>query len=50
MKKIDMDIQNVSDTVAACCVLHNMSEIHRDTFNENWLEENDIDLQQPDEV
>ena len=26
------------ELVAACCVLHNVREVHGDTFNEDWLE------------
>jgi len=33
-KQIDMDIDNVANIIAACCVLHNLCEIHHDSFNE----------------
>jgi len=29
-----MDIDNVAQIIAACCVLHNLCEIHHDSFNE----------------
>ena len=45
-KQIDMDIDNVAHIIAACCVLHNLCEIHHDSFNEEWLQE--VDLDQPD--
>ena len=35
-KRNDMNVENVPHVVAACCVLHNVCEIHGDTFNENW--------------
>lgn len=44
-KQIDMGIDNVEHIIAACCVLHNLSEIHHDSFNEEWLQQ--IDLDQP---
>ena len=37
-KQIDMHIDNVPHIIVACCVLHNMCEIHHDSFNEEWLQ------------
>ena len=34
----DMHIENVPNVVGACCMLHNICEIHNDTFNEEWLQ------------
>ena len=31
--------------VLACCILHNVCEIHGGDFNEEWLD--DLDLDQP---
>jgi len=31
-----MNIENIPHVVAACCILHNICEIHGDTFNDNW--------------
>ena len=45
MKQNDMEIANVPNIIAACCVLHNMCEIHGDTFNEAW--QGDPQLQDP---
>ena len=45
-KKIDMHIDNVPHIIAACCVLHNVCEVHNDDFNEEWLDE--VNLDQPD--
>ena len=39
MKQNDMHIENVPNVVGACCVLHNICEIHNDTFNEEWLQD-----------
>lgn len=38
-KQNDMSIDNVPNVVAACCVLHNICEIHGDEFNNQWLQE-----------
>ena len=35
-----MDINNVPQVIAACCILHNLCEIHGDSFDEAWLEDN----------
>ena len=45
-KKIDMHIDNIPHIIAACCILHNVCEVHNDDFNEEWLEE--VHLDQPD--
>ena len=34
-----MHIENVPNVVGAYCVLHNICEIHNDTFNEEWLQD-----------
>jgi len=36
-KQNDMSIDNVLTVVAACCVLHNICEVHGDEFNNEWL-------------
>ena len=33
-----MHVDNVPHIIVACCILHNMCEIHHDSFNEEWLE------------
>ena len=35
---LDVSVRDVPELVAACCVLHNMREVHGDNFNEEWLE------------
>ena len=37
MKRLDVDVRDAPEVVAAC-VLHNICEIHGDTFNEEWME------------
>ena len=32
-----MVVSNVAPVVAACCMFHNICEIHFTTFNEDWL-------------
>jgi hypothetical protein len=38
LKRLDVTTYDVPELVAACCVLHNMCEIHGDTFDEQWME------------
>ncbi|XP_062516381.1 uncharacterized protein LOC134191776 [Corticium candelabrum] len=45
MKKNDMQIRHVQHVIAACCVLHNVCEIHGDSFDDDWMEETDLQLQ-----
>lgn len=45
LKQNDMDIDNVPRVVLACCILHNVCEIHGETFNTTWL--NDVMDEQP---
>ena len=47
-KKIEMHVDNVPNVILACCILHNVCEIHNDEFNEEWLA--DVDLEQPDDT
>ena len=37
MERLDVDICGAPEVAATCCVLHNICEIHGDTFDE-WLE------------
>ena len=43
LKRLDIDVRDVSELVAACCVLH-MCEVHGDTFDDDWL--NGVDNQE----
>ena len=47
-KQIDMDIDNVPHIISACCVLHNVCEVHKENFNDEWLQEVDTEMAQPD--
>ena len=38
LKRLDVDISHVPELVASCCVLHNICEIHGDSFDNDWLE------------
>lgn len=39
MKQNDMVVHNVPKVIAACCILHNVCEVHGEVFDEEWLEE-----------
>ena len=36
LKRNDRNVNFLPTYVAACCVLHNICEIHNDSFNEEW--------------
>ena len=38
LKRLDINVSDVPKLVAACFTLHNICEIHGDTFDEEWLE------------
>ena len=37
LKRLDVDIANTITVIAACCVLHNICETHRDHFDDDWM-------------
>ena len=39
MKRNDMHMENIPTVITATCVLHNLCEVHGETFNESWLHE-----------
>ena len=39
MKGNDTCIDNIPTIVTAACILHNVCEVHSETFNESWLQE-----------
>ena len=40
-----MRTDHIPLVISACCVLHNLSEIHGESFNNRWIEDNEY--QQP---
>ena len=38
LRQNNMDIARVPRVVTACCILHNMCEVHGDAFVDSWLE------------
>ena len=48
MKRNDMNISHIPTVVTAACILHNICEIHGETFNDSWLREvDDYSFPQP---
>ena len=41
LKRLDVSVRHVPELVAACCVLHNMCEVHGDLFDDSWLKGTD---------
>ena len=39
VKRNDMQVNNIPCVVAAACILHNMCEVHGETFHEVWLQD-----------
>ena len=39
LKRLDINVSHVPEFVAACCTLHNICEVHGDTFDEDSLED-----------
>ena len=38
LKRLDIDVADVPELVLACCVLHNVCEVHGDDFDAEWIE------------
>ena len=38
LKRLDVSVCDVPKLVAACCVLHNICEIHGESFDEEWMQ------------
>ena len=38
LKRLNVDVSDVPEHVATCCVLHNMCEVHGDSFDDEWLD------------
>ena len=43
LKRLDIDVGDVSQVVTACCVLHNTCEAKGELFNDDWTEGVDVD-------
>lgn len=43
LKRLDVDVCDVPELVAACCVLHNICEVHGDGFNQEWIEGTEVE-------
>jgi hypothetical protein len=39
LKRNDIAMEDIPTIINACCILHNICEVHRDEFNDAWLEE-----------
>lgn len=39
LKRNDVRIDHMTTLVTACCILHNMCEVHKDGFDTQWLDE-----------
>ena len=37
LKHNDTNVKFLAKYIAACCVLHNICEIHKDAFNDEWM-------------
>ena len=38
LKRLDVDVCDVPELVSACCVLHNVCEVHGDQFDMDWMD------------
>ena len=43
VKRNDTNVSFLPTLITACCVLHNLCEVHGDSFNDDWLPEEDRD-------
>ena len=41
-----MYIDNIPNVIAACCILHNICEVHQDSFDDDWIQGVEALLQQ----
>lgn len=49
LKRVDMSVENIPTVIAACCILHNMCEIHGETFMETWMTDVHSEENQPNQ-
>ena len=38
LKRSDVRVDFMSMVVTSCCILHNLCEVHKDGFEEQWLD------------
>ena len=50
LKRIDMAVRSACYLVAASCILHNICELRKDDFVEEWLEDVHNAVEQPDNI
>ena len=50
LKRVDMAVSSATCLVAASCILHNICELRRDDFLENWLDDVQASAHQPDNI
>ena len=39
LKRNDVRIESMTTLITACCILHNVCEVHQDSFDDHWLDE-----------
>ena len=47
LKRNDMVTEHIPAVITACCILHNLCEIHGESFNETWLQDNSNEYERP---
>ena len=50
LKQVDMAVSSAPYLVAASCILHNICELRRDDFLENWLDDVQASVHQPENI
>ena len=46
MERNDMSTEHIPTVITACCILHNICEIHGEYFNDSWFADN-TEYEQP---
>ena len=42
-----MDVHHIPNIITACCVLHNIGEVHDETFVNSWMDDVPDDTEEP---